>query len=150
MLPVDLYRAFAADPLKTVIERFHDVGAIVAVHMCGQTEHLIGDLIASGADILEVDSPVDIPNLARRYGRPASWLGNIHPVDVVMKGPPARIRTVTRGLLEAMGRGPGFILSTGCEPSILTPVDHVQAFLEAVREFNAAGEVGESVPHQKV
>jgi len=80
---------------------------------------------------------MEIPQLTARYGRPVTWLGQVHTVDVLLNGPPEHVRTATIELLEAMGRRGRFILSPGCEPSILTPEKHVAALVAAVREFNA-------------
>jgi uroporphyrinogen-III decarboxylase len=57
-------------------------------------------------------------------------------VDVLLRGPADRVRAASTALLERMGRRGRFILSAGCEPSIRTPREHLQAMVEAVRTFS--------------
>ena len=138
LLSPDDYRRFAAVPLRCVVDACHEVGALVALHMCGKTGHLMDQLIESGADIIEVDAPESLPGLCERFGRPVAWMGNIDPVEVLLRGPVSHVRDATERLLRQMGRVGRFILSTGCEPSIRTPPAHIQAMMEALREFNGA------------
>jgi uroporphyrinogen decarboxylase len=149
MLSPELYREFAAGPLKAVVDRYQAEDAVVAVHMCGNTEHLMDQMIGSGADILEIDSSLSIPDLVQRYGRPVTWLGNIHPVDVLLKGPPGAVRNAALGLLRRMGRTGRFILSAGCEPSIRTPAEHLHAMVDAVKAFNGSDDEASSLSNEE-
>jgi MtaA/CmuA family methyltransferase len=129
------FAQFAAEPLAEVILSFHDAGAVVAVHTCGDPAHILDQVVSSGADILEVDYPVDIAAMAQEFPG-VTWMGNVHPVEVLLNGPAEKVQAETRGLLQRVGRAGRFILSAGCEPSIRTPREHLRAMVETAREFS--------------
>ena len=63
-------------------------------------------------------------------------MGNIDPVSVFKDGTPELMRKKVIDLLEKMRDYPNFVLSSGCDTPPHTPSANVDAFFEALDEFN--------------
>ena len=82
--------------VKRCQEAVHEMGALTRLHICGQSSQIIGDMVTSGADIIDLDWMVDIGKAAAVYGERVSFCGNFDPVAVMLQGTPERVST-TRG-----------------------------------------------------
>lgn len=63
-------------------------------------------------------------------------MGNIDPVSMFKDATPEQMKEVTLGLLERMRDYPNFVLSSGCDTPPHTPKENIDAFFEALDEFN--------------
>ena len=111
------------------IVRFLD--AMTILHICGNTTHLIEAMCETGVQGLSLDSVVDFPAVASRVRSDVVLIGNIAPVQVMVNETPDGVKRAVNNLLEAMEPYPNFILSTGCDLPLETPLENIQAFMEA-------------------
>lgn len=63
-------------------------------------------------------------------------MGNIDPVSVFKDGTPVLMRQTVLGLLDKMKDYPNFVLSSGCDTPPHTPLANVDAFFEALDDYN--------------
>ena len=63
-------------------------------------------------------------------------MGNIDPVSVFKDGTPELMRQTVLDLLEKMKDYPNFVLSSGCDTPPHTPTENIDAFFEALSEWN--------------
>lgn len=126
----ELYREFC-QPLQTeLVAEIHARGALAKLHICGNTTALLPDMIATGADIVDVDHLV--PDLSPfvpllRPGQ-AFW-GKSDPVRTVQDGTPEEIRVdVQRNRSTAGGR---LITAAGCEITPDTKPGNLRALRDA-------------------
>ena len=63
-------------------------------------------------------------------------MGNIDPVSLFKDGTPDEMRQAVGELLEKMRPYPNFVLSSGCDTPPHTPLANVDAFFEALADFN--------------
>jgi uroporphyrinogen decarboxylase len=102
--------------------------------------HLIEAMVEAGVDGLSLDSAeagVDLPQAAEKAPEDVVLIGNLSPTGTLLNGTPDAVREEVRALLEAMAPYPNFVLSTGCDLPPETPLENIEAFMEAGR---AAGE----------
>jgi len=123
----DLYRQFAFEREKRMVDHIHSLGAKAKLHICGNTSDILPDMIATGADIIDVDHLV--PSFTPFMGRLAPtqvFSGKADPVSVIQDGTPQQIEAaVRRDLQEAKGR---CIVSAGCEITPGTTVENMRLF----------------------
>jgi uroporphyrinogen-III decarboxylase len=115
----------------------------VSLHICGNALPIVGDMAASGADVLELDHQVDIARACRAVGPGVAIWGNLDPVGLLARGDPGSVRTAACDLLRIV-RDCGharFVLSSGCTLAMETPAANVHAMLDAVRG-DVAGDEG--------
>jgi len=81
------------------------------------------------------DTGVDMVKAAEAVSDETVLIGNISPTRVLKDGSAKDVTAATRGLLEQMRPYPNFILSTGCDLPPGIPVENLNAFMQAGREF---------------
>jgi len=126
------------------------------LHICGDATHLIDAMVSTGAQGLSLDAMVDLPAVAKSIPSDVVLLGNISPTAVMVDMPPAGVYEKTRSLVEAMRPHRNFILSTGCDLPLETPLANIQAFMDAgrgrplsVSAASAAGTVESAIAGQR-
>jgi MtaA/CmuA family methyltransferase len=125
-----LYRQFAFEREKRMIECVHRCGAMAKLHICGNTEPILEDMIATGADIIDVDHLVpSMAPFARFLGPRQVFSGKPDPVSVVQNGTPAMIAESMRESVEQAGGRT--IVSAGCEITPGTSIENMRAFQAA-------------------
>jgi uroporphyrinogen decarboxylase len=107
-------------------------GAWTLLHVCGDTNHLLGPILEAGADAINLESQVDFPALARRAPDDVVLVGNIDPF-LIAEGNMPDIAKATTQILRDMRPSPNFLVSTACEVVPGTSVERIQAFLDAAR-----------------
>jgi uroporphyrinogen decarboxylase len=122
----DLYQEFAFQGEKELVEHIHSLGALAKLHICGDTSALMPGMIATGADIVDVDHQVkDIARFVPLLSSAQIFCGNLDPVSVIQNGNPDSIRAAGLELIKnCQGR---IIISGGCEITPDTPHENILA-----------------------
>lgn len=116
---------------RRLVDAIHGMGALVRLHVCGNTSRSVGAMASTGADILDLDSPVDMASARAAAGPSQVLLGNLNPVTEVLDGIPVGIVTALRERHAAAG--PRWIVGAGCELPRATPFEHVEAMTSYAR-----------------
>ena len=111
-----LFRRFALEPLRLVVEAVREAGGHACLHMCGRVSHLLDLAAQTGAPIFETLTPppsgdVTLAQAKAAVGSRMCLKGNLDPVHVVAQGAPELVAERTRECLEIGAPGGGFILS---------------------------------------
>lgn len=121
----ELYDAFVWPAEQRLIAGIHALGVPVRLHICGHTSHLLDALGRLGADILDLDAPVDLARARSAVGPDQVIAGNIHPVQLMKLGTPARITAALDACAAAAGAR--WVIGAGCEIPRGTPIENVRA-----------------------
>ncbi|MDD4755050.1 MAG: uroporphyrinogen decarboxylase family protein [Prolixibacteraceae bacterium] len=97
--------------------------------MCGNTKHLIPYYRDLNIDILDLDWQVDIDYARKILGKDIIIGGNINPVLVQDKTSDEAFH-LSVNLVEKY-RGERYLLSAGCEITVLTPPENLKAMYKA-------------------
>ena len=126
------YRELAQPFERRLVARLKaQTGRPVSLHICGNATPLLADMAATGADVLEIDSQVDLATAARAVGPEVALWGNLDPVSVLAQGTPETVRraaTEATRALRACGHR-RFVLSSGCTLAMETPPKNLDAML---------------------
>jgi len=135
------YRAFALPYEQRVCAAVHEAGGMVKLHICGNTQHLLRDIAASGADLMNVDHMVDL-SAARDAYVPvgAAIKGNLDPVADLLQAAPELCRERCLECMKITG-GSRYLLSPGCEVPAHTPDEVLHAFCSAPTVFASQSRV---------
>lgn len=127
-----LYEQFAFSRQKKLVDHIHSLGAIAKLHICGNTESILPLMIATGADIVDIDHLV--PSMAEflpLLGPKQVFSGKADPVTVIQDGTGISIEAVVeKDFREAAGR---CIISAGCEITPGTSVKNMNSFRLSAR-----------------
>jgi len=129
----DVYRRFAQPWERRVVEQSHALGKRYALHICGNTNRILDDMAATGADALELDYKTDVRRIAETLRGRATFIGNVDPSGVLALGTPALVEAKTRELLEVFRGNPRFILNAGCAIPATTPSENLRAMIRVAR-----------------
>jgi uroporphyrinogen decarboxylase len=128
------YREFAKKRHKIIIDEFKRCGlACHGFHICGQLAPILQDVAESGADSVDVDSPVDMAACRETLGRRLTLLGNISPAEL-FSAKPERITELCAEALTAK-EGLGLVLGAGCTMSPDTPEANIRAMVGAAKTY---------------
>jgi MtaA/CmuA family methyltransferase len=130
-----MYRTYAQPWEERVVEMSRRLGRPYILHICGDARLILPDMIATGADGLELDQKTDIPFAHVLMKHRTAFVGNIDPSGVLALGTKALVRTKTRELLEAFSDTPRFILNAGCAIPAETPAENLRAMIDTAREY---------------
>lgn len=135
MISPKMYRRFVFPYHRRIFEavsetcRRYDAHAML--HICGDNTAILKDLAATGTEIYEVDSKIDLREARRQIGDEVCLIGNLNPTGTLMMGTPADVRREAERCIAEAASGSGFILGTGCFVAWDTPVENLQAMVQA-------------------
>jgi len=131
-----LYRGLAFNREKAMVDHIHSLGAKAKLHICGNTSAILPGMIATGADIIDIDHlvPSFAPFVSQLAPRQV-FCGKADPVSMVQNGSREMIvHAVRQGFQEAGGR---CIVSAGCEITPGTSVENMRALSQAAERLVA-------------
>lgn len=128
----EMYRTFALPYEQRLIQAIHEEGAVAKLHICGNITHLLADIAETGADIVDIDSVVDLEKAAAILGQRQAINGNMNPADDILQGTTERVRESVENCLQKIG-SKGFI-SAGCEIPKMTPCENLLMIDQVLRE----------------
>ena len=128
---------FVKPYLKQYADRVHTRTAIgPMLHICGNTTRIWRDMVETGAKTLSLDNIIHMGKAKELVGSKVCLMGNVDPVNVIAKGDKEAIFTAVKNCFYQAGDNPkGFILSSGCQIPIKTPLENIQFFADAARIF---------------
>ncbi|MEY8607890.1 uroporphyrinogen decarboxylase family protein [Parabacteroides segnis] len=134
MLSPEMYEQFALPYEKKICAYAHQSGIPYLLHICGNTDIIIDQMITCGADALELDYKTNIKLAEEKMRGITTFAGNIDPVGVLAFGTPELVKEKTIELLEIFKDNPRFILNAGCAIPAITPSENLFAMIATARE----------------
>ena len=127
-----LYEEFALPYQQKLIEKVHEMGAKVKLHICGDLNPVLDMVAKTGADIIDLDYMVDIEKAADIFLPNVSICGNFNPVQVLYQGNPELVHREVARCMSIADKNRSMI-SPGCEiPRDASP-ENVLAIHHAIR-----------------
>lgn len=127
-IDLDTYNQFVRERHLELVDFIHSQGAKAKLHICGNIEHLLPSISTLNFDIVDIDYDVS-PSKAREIlGDEVVIKGNINPVFIQNAAVEELEENVNSLIAET--KNEKFILSGGCEISVLTPVENVMKMAE--------------------
>jgi uroporphyrinogen decarboxylase len=131
-LSPDDYVRYVAQYSRALIERIR-TASVPVIHFGTGAAGFFRELHAAGGDVIGVDWRVNIDQAWMDISYRSAVQGNLDPA--VLFAPLPELRMRIHELLKRTGTRPGHIFNLGHGILPETPVDHVRAAVEYVREF---------------
>lgn len=128
----DDYVRYVQPYSRALIERIRSAGVPV-IHFGTGTGGYFRELHAAGGDVIGVDWRINIDQAWMDMSYRAAIQGNLDPAVLMAPLPELKVRV--HELLKRTGTRPGHIFNTGHGIMPETPVEHVKAVVQMVREF---------------
>jgi uroporphyrinogen decarboxylase len=134
---LDIFRRFFKPRWKRIFGRIHEAGVYTVLHVCGNAEPALGDLIECGLDCVESVQPeaMDVYRLKKQYGEKIRFWGGLGIQGLMTFGKDRQVREEVSKLKRLLGSGGGYILSTAKEIDENIPLGNVVAYFEEARRL---------------
>ena len=130
-----MYVEFARPYEQEVCRAIHAAGSLVKLHICGNTKHLLDDMVNSGADLFNVDHMVPLEKARDVYAANGKcFKGNLDPVTQMMQASPEQCATRAHECIAA-AQGTRYMLSAGCEVPAETSDEVFRVFCDTPKIF---------------
>lgn len=133
MFPPDFWRRFVRPHLKSLVDTYHDAGALVILHSCGNIASLIDDFLELGIDVLDPLQPTcnDLVKIRARTAGRLCLSGGVES-STLLSGDTRRTLASTWQCIEQLGGQGGYIAGpddewtfpAGTHAAMLTAVEH--------------------------
>lgn len=136
MLSEDLCEQFSTVFIKKIVDEVQDDQFMVILHNCGNTGHVTQSMVRTGAAGLHFGNKIDMVQVLKEVPSDVLVLGNLDPVGVFKMSTPSGMKTAVNELLASTKGYSNFILSSGCDTPPGVPAQNIDAFFEAVADWD--------------
>jgi uroporphyrinogen decarboxylase len=127
---------FSSQYVKQIVDYVQDDNFMVVLHNCGNTVSLVESMVGTGASGFHFGNAVDMLQILPQVPSNRLVFGNIDPAGVIKNATPEIIKVTTSALLKRTSEFNNFIISSGCDIPPGTSILNIDAFFEAVAEYN--------------
>ena len=127
---------FSSVYIKEIIDALQDNYFAVILHNCGNKGHCTDAMLTTGAFGYHFGNMIDMVTALEQCPRNVLVMGNLDPSGLLKNASAEDVRIETLNLLKKTAHFPNFVLSSGCDIPPHTPKENIQAFFEALNDFN--------------
>jgi uroporphyrinogen decarboxylase len=131
-----MYRDFVFPYHKELVSYFKEKRVGVGIHICGNANPILDDMVATGASNISVDSGTDLGKAAEAARGKAVLIGNV-PTDCFLADSKYVMQDAVQNCLEQVVSDSGYILAPGCEVPTIAPAEKIDWFMELANEVGA-------------
>ncbi len=128
---------FSSHYVKQIVDALQDDNFMIVLHNCGNTGHCTEAMLATGAKSLHFGNKADMVQVLAQCPSDRLVWGNIDPVGMFKQASVEEMRENTLDLLQKTSGYRNFILSSGCDTPPYSPVENIEAFFNALKDYNA-------------
>jgi uroporphyrinogen decarboxylase len=121
--------------VKEIVDKTQTDSFTILLHNCGAKIAHLPKILEAGAEIFHFGAPMDMSQAITQVGSEVILGGNLDPTAVFHSGTTAEVETQTSALMNLTSPFKNFIISSGCDIPPHTPVENLDAFYRAVREY---------------
>lgn len=136
LISPDMYREFALEPEKKLIQEVQAYGIPFSLHICGNTNGIIEDMGTTGARIIEIDWALDMERARKVVPLTSVLMGNVDPSFPLVLGTPQDVEDAVRKVIQVT-RGQSLFVSSGCAIGRNTPVENFRMLISAARKYGS-------------
>ncbi|HPS55015.1 MAG TPA: uroporphyrinogen decarboxylase family protein, partial [Sedimentisphaerales bacterium] len=139
LISPQMYREFAWPYEKKVIDLSHELGLPYMLHICGNTNLIINDMVKLGADAIELDYKTDINLIHEKCADRLTFSGNIDPTAVMVQAGPEVVAQKVAQIGQIYKDSPRLIINAGCALPAETPSENLKALVKTARDLPIKG-----------
>jgi len=121
----EIYEEFVWPVEKKLVDGIHGLGAMVRVHICGNTRKILKGMGKLGCEIVDLDYPSPVAEGREQMGSNQVLLGNLNPVQILRNGTPKMVKEAVAQCHREAGRR--YVVGAGCEVPRDTPEANLRA-----------------------
>jgi len=129
-----MYREFVFPYHKRIVDHFKEKKAGLGLHICGYTDPILEDMVATGVTNISIDAPADLAKAVEVTRGKAVLIGNVN-TNLFFSGSKERMRKAIEDCLRVAPADSGYILASGCEVPGVAPPENVEQFMQIADEL---------------
>lgn len=139
VISVKHFNEFSAPYIKKNVDKVKELtGRSSSIHICGKSKEIWEHVMNTGISSFSIDNEEDLKDAKEIMGNRITISGNVPPVDVMRLG---TVEDVLRAAKQCIGKAydseKGFVLSAGCQIPMNTPIENIQALVDAARIYGS-------------
>ena len=128
--------SFSSTYISRIVEELQDDNFMIVLHNCGNTGHCTAAMVETKAAGLHFGNKIDMVQVLQECPEDILVMGNIDPVGIFKMATPEKVKKETLELLQKTGKWKNFIVSSGCDVPPEVPMENIDAFYQALNEYN--------------
>jgi uroporphyrinogen decarboxylase len=136
MLSPALMEEFSSPYVAKIIKAVENESCVFIYHNCGNsTLSLVKHILETGAQAFHFGNAIDLSLMLDKIPLEKIVMGNVDPANQFRNGSPGSMCEAVRDVLRKCADKPNFILSSGCDIPPVSPLENIDAFFNAAKEF---------------
>ena len=127
---------FSSLYIKQIVDVLQDDDFSVFLHNCGNKGQCTQSMLLTGAHGYHFGNAINMIQALEACPSNVLVMGNLDPVGVFKMSTPEQVKQSTINLLKQTAGYKNFVLSSGCDVPPHTSPENIEAFYEALKEFN--------------
>ena len=132
-LSPDLFEKFGLPAYQQILSEFD--GLLKVYHNDADSTHILDLLVQCGFHVFNFSPAVDIRKAKQGIGRKVCLMGNVDPLDVMLRGTPEKVEEECKRCIRIGAPGGGYILSLGGGPSMETSEENIESMVKAAKKY---------------
>lgn len=132
-----IYREFVFPYHKEIFSHLKEnisTGTHIGLHICGYLDPIMEDLVSLGIDYVELDAPSSLKRMVEVSQKKVVIRGNVG-AEIFLEGTKEQIEQAVKDCIDAAAEGSAYILSTGCQIPLDTPIRSARYYAEAAAKY---------------
>ncbi len=136
LISPDIYRTFVFPYHQELVTYFKEKKVGVGIHICGNANPILDDMVATGASNISVDSGTDLAKAAEAARGKAVLIGNV-PTDCFLADSREVMKQAIEDCIKKASNDSGYILAPGCEVPTIAPPEKIDWFMDLAAEIGS-------------
>ncbi len=137
MVSLEMYEQYDRRYLQAEIDSFRKAGLRTILHNCSAQPYWRSQL-ETGPTALHLHlRAVNVPEVFAEIKGHACMLAGVDHMELLFAGTPKEVENEVKGTLAQWGKGPGLIVSSGCEMPYKTPEENIKRLKESVLKYGS-------------
>lgn len=128
--------SYSSHYVQQIVNAIQDEYFMVVLHNCGNTGHCTQAMLQTGAMACHFGNKIDIMDVLKEAPSDIWIMGNLDPVGLFKMSSAKELKQATSDMLNATSSYKNYVLSTGCDVPPHIPLENINAFYEALHEYN--------------
>jgi uroporphyrinogen decarboxylase len=134
LISPEIYRTFVLPYHKEIVAHFQEKKVGVGLHVCGNADPIVEDLVSTGASNLSIDSGTGMERAVQATRGKAVLIGNVD-TNTFMAENQDEMRHAIQSCIDLAPEDSGYILAPGCEVPGAAPAEKIDWFMKLAGEL---------------
>lgn len=129
-----MYRKWVKPYHEELFSYLRDKGVLCFVHICGNVEPVIPDLLSLPLDVISIDGPTSLKKMVEMSQKRVVVMGNVE-TSLFVEATKEQMEAAVKNCIDTAAKGSAYILAPGCAVPLNATHDRIRYFLDAAMKY---------------